>query len=232
MVALDHRDGRWHDPGNLGDVADLPVSVQRHWHAHAVPPEGNVPEWRIRSDFLGEFVEIPDPGPIGAVRRAIQAADAAAEARYGVPVYRREIDSVHAETIRALRVPSNNSMDAFVEEVRALALLVVEHLNPDLLTAAEVPPAEGPLNRLALLVGELRGVGEVEAREMIGGLFAVQALRSKVVSHRTGHEAEAALQRAEISRTNLQEGFIRLAERVATSIEAVAEALAVEAPQA
>lgn len=106
----------------LGDVADLPVSVQGHWYAHAIPPEGQVPEWRVRTDFLGEFVAIPEPGPIGAVKRAVAAANSAAEARYGVPLFRRELDAVHAETIEALRVPSNNSMDAFVEEVRALAL--------------------------------------------------------------------------------------------------------------
>lgn len=210
----------------LGDVADLPPSVQRHWHTHAVAPEGAIPEWRIRSDLFGGFADIHELGPVGAIKRAIAAANEAAEARYGVPLYRREIDAVHAQTIEALRIPANGSMDAFAEEVRALALLVVEHLNSDFLTTAEAPAADGTLNRLALLLADLRGIDAEQARELIGGLYAVQALRSTIVAHRTGERADAALQRAEISRTNLVAGFMRLAERAATSIDAITEAFA------
>jgi hypothetical protein len=210
----------------IGDVAELPPAVQRHWHAYAIAPEGRIPEWRIRTDFLAEFVDIPELGPIGAVKRAIAAANAAAEARYGVPLYRREVDAVHVGKIETLRVPANGSMDAFADELATLALLVVEHLDVDFLTAADAPAGDGTLARLALLVAQLRGIGVEQGRELIGGLFAVQTLRSTVVVHRTGEKAEAALQRAEISRTNLIAGFIRLAERAAASIEAVAETLA------
>lgn len=209
----------------LGDVSDLPPSVQRHWHTHAIAPEGAIPGWRIRSDLLGGFADIPELGPVGAVKRAIAAANDAAEARYGEPLYRREIDAVHAQTIEALRVPANGSMDAFAEEVRALALLVVEHLNSGFLAAAQVPAGDGTLNRLARLVADLRGIDEEQAREAIGGLYAVQALRSTIVAHRTGERADSALQRAEIDRNNLIAGFMRLAERAAASITALAETL-------
>jgi hypothetical protein len=218
------RTGRGTIQAWLGDVAKLPRSVQQHWQAYAVVDEGGVPEWRIRTDFLAQFVEIPAEGPIARLKEAITAANEVAEQRFQHPLY-AEVDPMHAESIRVLRIPPNTSIDAFVEQVRPLALLVVDHLNPAFLEAANAPPADGTLNRLALVLADLDGRTEDDARELLGGLYAVQSIRSTVVSHRAGATAQRALERAEISLYDLPTGFVRLVERARTSIEAVTAVL-------
>jgi hypothetical protein len=116
-------------------------------------------------------------------------------------------------------------MPAFAEQVRSLALLVVDHLNPDFLAAADAPVSDGPLNRLALLVQALSSRSTEDAKQIVGGLFAVQAIRSTVVVHRTGPKASEALERAGISEHDLPRGFVRLLDRAAVSIEEITRVL-------
>lgn len=203
----------------LGDISELPTSVQSHWQPYAAIDEGGVPEWRIRTDLLAQFVDIPSEGPISRLKEAISKANDAAEARFGQTLY-AAIDETHAESIRVLRIPPNNSMTAFLEQVRPLALLLIDHLNPELLDSAGVSRSgQGSLNRLAQLVSATSGKSEEESRELIGGLFAVQAIRSNVSAHRTGREADSTLQRAGISKLDLPAGFASLVSRAAESLE-------------
>lgn len=208
----------------LGDVASLPRTVQEHWQAHAVVDDGGVPEWRIRTDFLAEFAVVPAEGSIARLKAAIISANAVATARFGEPLY-QDVDRAHAESIDVLRIPPNPSMPAFAEQTRALALLVVDHLNPRFFTSAEAPEAEGSLNRLALLIAALTGRPEQDSKDLIRGLYAVQAIRSTVVAHRTGPKGAEALKKAGIGEHELQAGFARLAEGAATSIENLTRAL-------
>lgn len=207
----------------LGDLNNLPPSVQRHWQAHAVPDDGGVPEWRLRQDFLAQWVTVPDEGPIADLRRAIAAANGAAIARFGEPLF-AEIEEVHAEAIEVLRVPANPSMPAFLEQVRTLAILVVDHLNSRFLEAA-VAPADnsGVLNRLAGLIASITGDDLAGAKDRIGGLYAVQAVRSNVASHRTGANSDRTLQRAGIQTFDLPEGFRKLIAGAVQAITQLAE---------
>jgi len=201
----------------LGDVNELPLSVQRHWQSYAVPDEG-MPEWRLRRDFLAQFADAPEEGPVADLRRVIAAANEAAQARWGEPLF-ADIEETHVEAVRTLRVPANASMPAFLEQIRTLALLVVDHLNPRLLDAASAPTDNsGPLNRLARLVSTLSSENFEEAKERIGGLYAVQSVRSNVASHRTGPTADRTLARAGISKFDLPAGFVRLVEGATRSI--------------
>ena len=209
----------------LGDVAELPIHVQLHWQRHGVVDQG-VPEERVQQDLLGQFVAFPSDEPIAALKGAIRRANHSCEARFGHPLY-SELDAFHAPTISALRLPANDSMDAFIGQLSPLSLLTVEYLNPDLLNAAGAPKAEGTLNRLAGLLQEIQELGEPEAKDLIGGLYAVQSLRSSLVAHRASARSRRDLERAEISTHDLREGFDRLVRKVTMSIIAVA--MAVEA---
>jgi hypothetical protein len=60
---------------------------------------------------------------------------------------------------------------------------------------------------------------------MIGGLYAVQSIRSTVVSHRAGADAQRALERAEISVYDLPAGFVRLVEGATNSIDGLTRVL-------
>jgi hypothetical protein len=206
----------------LGDLNGLPTSVQRYWAEFSIPDRG-VPQWRLHRDLLGQFVDARAPAPVVDLMRAIDSANAAAEAVVGEPLY-APVEEVHADAIRTMRVPANPSFAAFNEQVRTLALLVVDHLSARFLDAAEAPrDRDGTLARLARLVEARSGDSLDEAKERIGGLYAVQAVRSKVASHRTGPEVDETLARAGISRLNLPAGFVRLVEGATASINGLSE---------
>jgi len=201
----------------LGDIASLPRSVQQHWQQYAVVDEGGVPEWRLRRDLLAEFVSAPAGGPVAELKRAIEEVNRIASARFGTPIF-ADIDKMHAQSISVLRIPANSSMDAFVQQIRALALLVVDHLDPDFLHAVRAPAADGTLNRLALMIRDRAGLDEAAAKDLIGGLYAIQAIRTTLSAHRTGTKADEALARAQITIHDLPAGFVRLVEGAVRSI--------------
>jgi hypothetical protein len=205
----------------LGDMNRLPVSVQRHWAEHSVPDQG-VPEWRLRRDFFAEFADADVHGPIPELRRAIESANAA-EGRFDEPLY-APIEEVHAEAVRTMRTPANGSFAAFNDQVRTLALLVVDHLSGRFLDAAGAPAdSQGTLARLARLVAATSGDELDQAKERISGLFTVQAVRSNVAAHRTGPRVEETLARAGINRHDLPAGYLRLVTGATTSIRSIGE---------
>jgi hypothetical protein len=73
--------------------------------------------------------------------------------------------------------------------------------------------------RLARLVSILIGEDFEQAKKRIGGLYAVQSVRSNVVAHRTGPAADKTLARAGISKFDLPAGFTRLVEGATESID-------------
>lgn len=205
----------------LGDISRLPAHVQAHWKQYAVVDAG-VPEWRLKTDLLAQFVEIPSEGSIAKLKAAIQRANEVAQARFGHQLF-APLDPMHAQSIGVLRVPGNNSMPAFLEQVRALALLVVDHLSNDFLGATGASfSTNGTLNRLAEVVAFLSGMSIDQSKDEIAGLYAVQAVRSNVTAHRTGTRATETLQRAGISRFDLPAGFRLLVENATLAIDHVA----------
>ena len=214
------RTGRGTVQAWLGDLNELPPSVQRHWQQYAVPDEG-VPEWRIRRDFLAQFAEPPEAGAVADLKRAISAVNQVAQTRYGEPMF-ADIEKAHVEAAQTMRVPANPSMPSFLEQVRTLAILVVDHLNNRLLDAAGAPAdTSGTLNRLARLVSSLCGEDFEQGKKRISGLYAIQAVRSNVASHRTGPKVDETLAKAGISKFNLPAGFARLVEGATKSVNAL-----------
>lgn len=178
-----------------------------------------MPEWRFRRDFLGQFADAPETGPVADLKRAIAAVNEVAEARYGEPLF-ADVEEAHVEAVRTMRVPANASMPTFLEQVRTLALLIIDHLNGRLLEAAGTPTEDsGTLNRLARLVSTLSGEEFAQAKERIGGLFAVQAVRSNIASHRTGPKVDETFARAGISKCELPRGFSKLVEGATASLD-------------
>ncbi len=210
----------------LGDVAALPIAVQKHWQQYSVVDDGVVPEWRIKTDLLAEWVDAPDARGVERLKQAIGALNVAAQARYAQPLY-SAIDPMHKQSVAVLRIPANNSLAAFQEQLRTLAILLVDHINSALLDAAGVKKVEGEgtLNRLATLVATLRKVDLNIAKEQIGGLFAVQALRSNLVAHRSGSAAGKVLARAHITLRRLPQGFEDLVNGACDAIESIRKAL-------
>ena len=210
----------------LGDIALLPASVQQHWQAFATLDDGGPPEARVRRDLYNERVYEEDLSPIARLKAAIAIVNKAAIERFGYPLY-ASIDPTHEQSIKVLRVPANNSMRAFQEQILALAVLTVDHINATMLDKTKItgPESEGPLNRMARVYAGLSETSFESAKEALGGLFAIQSLRSTVAAHRTGIKGTAALTRAEIESTDRRSGFVRLVVRATAGLESFAQVL-------
>jgi hypothetical protein len=170
-----------------------------------------------------------DDSPIGRLKAVIAAVNEAANARFGHPLY-ADTDLTHAQSINVLRVPANNSMSTFQEQLRGLAILTVDHINGTMLNIANIasPETGGNLNRLPLLYAELSGTSINVAKEQMGGLFAIQSLRSTIGAHRTGAKGEQALTRAQIVATDRAGGFAQLVARAIAALESLERVLAME----
>lgn len=214
------------DRGNvqvwLGDLGRISDRAQQHWRQYNIADDDGVPAWRIEQDLGARFVDPPRTDPVDRLRDAIDRCNHAAKGYCGEPLY-ADVEGLSADRARTLRVPLNASMPAFQDQVATLAIVVGEHLNGDFFKAADAPAGQGSLSRLAAWLQKVTGGSEQEAKEMIGGLFAVQSIRSKAGgAHRAGSSGLEALARSDIDLDNLPAGFERLIIRVTESLEAVA----------
>jgi hypothetical protein len=215
----------------LGDLGRISDTAQQHWRRYNIADDDGVPEWRIEQDINAQFVDPPPTEPLDRLGAAIHRCNELALRYCGQPLYAK-IEGLSADRVRTLRVPLNSSLPAFQDQVTTLAITVIEHLNADFFAAAAAPAGPGTLSRLAAWLEAETGAAEEDAKAMIGGLHAVQAIRSKAGgAHRGGSAGIEALSRAEIDLDDLPAGFEHLVGRVTASLEAVADVLECLAPK-
>jgi hypothetical protein len=209
----------------LGDLGLISDRAQDHWRQFNISDDDAVPEWRERRDFKAEWVETPRGGSVERVRQAIEECNEVAAAYYGVPLY-AAVEGMNKSRLGAMHTPLNSSLPAFQQQVTSLAILVGDHVNADFLTTVGVPKGGSPLNRMAEWLEGALSVSREQARDLIGGLYAVQAIRSEAgAAHRAGERANEVLSRAGVDPDDLPAGFDTLAEGAARSIENVRDAL-------
>lgn len=192
--------------GPLGGSA-----TESHWHSFATIDDVGPPEARVRRELYGERVYETDGSPIARLKAKIAAVNEASMAGYGHPLY-AQLDPTHVQSIKVLRIPPNKSMTAFQDQLRVLAILAVDHINGKMLDSAGIVASanEGTLARLARLHAHLSQIDDKTARAQIGGLLAIQNLRSAMSAHRTGSRVGNELSRAKIALTDLPGGFVQL----------------------
>ena len=222
MLRIAHTDDG-HIHAWLGDVGHLPRAAQQHWQAHAVPYDKPVPDWRLDRDLHASFVEAPGVGPIDDLHEAIAEVNSAAEALCGMSLI-REPQELDRDRVDTLHVPLTNSIPAFQASIITLAVLVIDGLNPDLLDQIKAPKADGSINRLAEWISADRGLEIGAAKDVLAGMYAVQALRSKASAHPAGSAAEKALDRAGVDLEQVRTGFEGLLEGVIASLDYLAQA--------
>lgn len=202
----------------LGDLGRIPEKHQRHWQQCAVVEDDAVPEWRIRRDLHAEFVDAPRDEGLDRVRAAMDECNEAAVAYCGEPLF-AQVEGLNDERIRVLHTPLNDSLAAFQHQVTSLAILLVDHINAGFFKAAGAPTEGSSLARLAGWLASTFELAEEDAKDVIGGLYAVLAIRSSGGgAHRAGSKATQVLERAEIDIHALSAGFEALCHRVADSL--------------
>jgi hypothetical protein len=215
----------------LGDLGRISDTAQQHWKGYNIADDDGVPKWRIERDLYVKWVGPPATEPLDRLRAAMKRCNQAAMSHCGRPLY-AEVEGLSADRVRTLRVPLNASLPAFQDQVTTLAISVVEHLNADFFAAAESPSGQGSLARLTSWLQTETKASPEDAKSMIGGLFAVQAIRSKAGgAHRGGAAGNEALARSDIDLDDLPSGFERLVAKVAESLESVAGVLEASSPK-
>lgn len=209
----------------LGDLGRIPINSQRHFQQFAVADDDAVPEWRVRQDIMAEFVDPPVDEGVEQLRAAIETTNQASIAYCGVPLY-DEPTRFNEERIRALHAPLNNSAPAFQHQVTTMAILIGDHLSSTFFDKVKAPaPGRGGLTRLAEWIERDTDRSHEDARALIGGLFAVQSIRSSTTAHRAGTGSAKAMERAGIEADDLPEGFELLARGAADSLQALADVI-------
>ena len=178
----------------LGDLGRIPYEDQLHWRQWNVPPRGTIPERRIRSDLLAEFVSIDEPisNFQAAYERVQEAAQAMFHAYLFLPL--NEKDSHAYET---LHVPLSEEEKELDEQVQALAKVTVDSLNVDLLSRASGKHIDGNeiKGSIALFGAYLitKGLPEEQLASILRAFYAVQSIRSTGSAHRKGANYTKAL---------------------------------------
>jgi len=177
----------------------IPYEDQLHWRQWNVPPRGTIPERRVRSDLLAEFVSIDEP--ISNFQAAYERVQEAAQAMFRADLFLplNEKDSHAYET---LHVPLSEEEKEFDEQVQALAKVTVDSLNVDLLSRASGKRIDG--NEIkgsialfgAYLIG--KGLPEEQLASILRAFHAVQSIRSTGSAHRKGANYTKALKQFDL----------------------------------
>lgn len=208
----------------LGDLGLISNRAQQHWQRFNIADDDELPDWRRRRDLNAEWVETPRDEPLDQLRDAIERCNQAALAYCGKPFY-AEVTGLNAQRVRTLHKPLNSSEPAFQHQVTTLAILVVDHINSEFFKAVEAREGQG-LNRLANWIAETQKIELDKAKEIIGGLYAVLAIRSSAGgAHRAGERAMSTLERSKIDPSDLPAGFDSLVRSATASIERLGEIL-------
>jgi hypothetical protein len=202
----------------LGDLGRISQTAQRHWQHYAITDDDEVPDWRIKRDLHVEWIGPPRDEGIDRVKVGVERCNQAALSYCGVPLF-TPVEGFNAQRIAALHKPLNDSQPEFQHQVTSLAILIVDHLNVEFLQAVGAGGKGRPLNRLATWISSTFSMTPEDAKDSIGGIYAVYAIRSKVATHRAGSSGAEALERAGIDLDDLPAGFESLAQGIAESLD-------------
>lgn len=202
----------------LGDLGRISEVAQRHWQHYAITDDDAVPDWRIRRDLHVEWIGPPRDEGVDRVRAGVEKCNKAALSYCGVPLF-TPVEGLNAQRIATLHRPLNDSQPEFQHQVTSLAILIVDHLNVEFLQAVGAEGEGGPLSRLVAWISSTFSLADEDAKDIIGGVYAVYSIRSKVATHRAGSSGVEALERAGIDLDDLPAGFESLAQRAAKSLD-------------
>jgi hypothetical protein len=197
--------GIWHMPyatsGDLvqvwlGDLGKLPYSEQRRWRSFNVEQGEGVPEYRIRRDFLAQWVETEDA--VHKFKREFERLNEAGETRFGSPLF-LSLRAEDQHLYSGLRVPLNEDWPEFDGQLAGLAKITADSLNVDLLEvqsgkSMRDEEIKGSLDLLEAALATL-GAEPEDADALTRPLRNIQGLRSAATGHRKGSNFDKIIDR-------------------------------------
>ncbi len=167
----------------LGDLGrDLPESERLHWRAYnIVPSERSVSFEHFQSSVLGQWVETSSLAE--RFKAAYLRTNRAWEKRWGWQLFRTPTGDDEF-LLKRLRVPLNETLVEFENQVLIIAKLLVDHLNERQLTAGldKIADEKG----IAKFERFARTSGYLEADHAAQLLRKIYKLRSRHTAHAGG----------------------------------------------
>ncbi|WP_420174269.1 hypothetical protein [Luteococcus sp. OSA5] len=207
----------------LGDIAQkIPHQDWGHWKSYNVPPEGKMEEGRFRRDFLGQFVDSPDP--IGDLKRARVEANQRFVAVFGDPLWKELPKDLELE-YRSLMGPMNEDPVSLNGPVLILTKVFVDSLNSKLLRSQAPVGTQG--QSLAQLKSwlEARDVPS-EPSKVLSNLYALRSRGG--VAHLSNSDSPKAQAQLGISGMKPSAAFDHIIHELTESVKSLADSLARE----
>ena len=179
---------RSHDVNQAGqihayicDLRNLPLAEQVYWKSFNEPPKTGISERAWKNDFCGQWAEVTDP--LERIKLLLNGWIQSAAPWW----------SLREEALmRRASTPRTDAVDEWAREVKNFATLLVEGFEVEAIRSrlGELGLPWTPEERSLVLLGRVLSDG-ASAAPRLGGLRAVQRIRSKVDSHARGAEARS-----------------------------------------
>lgn len=195
------------------DLRKLPYSEQLHWQSFNVEPKVGISERALMNDFEGKFVTFMHPREeIMAIARRWHAQNLA---------WWKLRDP---NLLDRANVPLTSSKDEWSEAIMDLAKLVIEGFDAQAIRGhlEKVGAAYEKEDRtIALLEKLLRYHSRSETPVSLGGLREAQLIRSKVVGHTKGTDAQRIIEMAKSTHGSFTEHFTKLCEKLLSDLKTI-----------
>lgn len=180
----------------LKDLSCLAYQEQLYWKSFNEPPNGGLSQRSLKTDFLGEWYD--EPNPLRDLKRLLEDFPHATTPSGTVEVWQRPTGA-EADLAERIHYLATKASDEWERAIVVLNKLIVEGLNLRYLRRlAEFSGLDhAKLGSIMLLKEVLtaRGIAEDLIRCVIEPLRELQELRSQFASHRKGDTAAATLKR-------------------------------------
>lgn len=210
----------------LGDLGHIPIKEQKHWQLHNVVPEGGITNSRFERDFEARFT---DPGdPMFKFNKSLTTFQEKFSKKYGFNSFLPL--SEHDKFVElTLRIPVNNEIPEFEQQIGYLAKLLPDSIDISSLTKKlieldsdkELEKINGKKIRTFELFLQKEGLD----LSIIGILDSIQNIRSTAISHRKGKNFEKVFDEFDLAKTTKIEFFTNCINKCSQSLNLLSSQL-------
>ena len=208
----------------LGDLGRLPHIEQRHWRANNVPPPGTgISKERFLRDFEVQWTD-----PVGDIafdfKKALQMTREAAVDALGGEIF-LPLTAADQHVFDGLRVPVSNGPEESDVQITALAKILVDSTNNDLIRR-QIPSGVEPNDRSITLLEKMLQAWNLADTDLIIVPFReLFGVRSTGAAHRRGSNYEKTLRRGGLIDLDNKELVATIMRRLTTALNALTAAI-------
>lgn len=185
----------------LGDLGTIPYSEQTHWKYHNVKPEGGISQSRHEQDVEAQFVDSKEP--MSCFYKSFTELQDCFYQKYEFKLFRTLTgDDQHINN--TLRIPLNNEINEFEQQILYLAKFLNETINK-VKICEHIPKLDKSKESIKTL--KLFLDHEKINSDICNILFKIQNIRSSSVVHAKGKKYGKNMTKYELDNGRYQDFF-------------------------